>query len=153
MALGDKSLDLESNINLTPFVDLMTTLLIVFMITTPLMQYGMDVNLPKAKTPIMERTQKDIVLTIQRDGSIYIGDDKTPVTLGFLEEKLKSIYEGKENKDLYIKADESVLYGRVISIMAAAKAAGVERIGMITQPISVKEEKNSTDDRKSPANK
>lgn len=138
-----KEMDLEASINLTPFVDIMTVLLIVFMITAPLMQYGLDVNLPQAKTPIMERTQEDFVVTIQKDGSIYLGDDKTPVTIGFLEHKLASIFENKENKDLYIKADEGVLYGRVVSVMAAAKTAGVERIGMITQPISRKTAENN----------
>lgn len=123
-----------AEINVTPFVDVMTTLLIIFMITAPLMQHGLDVNLPQAKAPVMEKSDKDFVLTIKKDGSIFLADDPTPVTLGFLEHKLSTIYETKEKKDLYIKADEDVVYGRVVSIMATAKAAGVERIGMITQP-------------------
>lgn len=136
---SSNKMGLEANINLTPFVDIMATLLIIFMITAPLMQYGLDVNLPQAKAPIMERTQKDMVLSVRRDGSIYVGEDETPVTLGFLEHKLSTIYENKDVKDLYIKADEDVLYGRVVAIMAVAKAAGVERIGMITKPIKLSE--------------
>lgn len=135
----NSKIGLEANINLTPFVDIMMTLLIIFMITAPLMQYGLDVNLPQAKAPIMERSEKDIVLTVKKDGSIYLGDDETSVTLGFLEHKLSTIFENKDVKDLYIRADEDVLYGRVVAIMAVAKAAGVERIGMITKPIKLSE--------------
>jgi len=124
----------EANINLTPFVDIMMVLLIIFMITAPMMQYGLDVNLPQAKAPIMERKQEDMVLSVRKDGTIYVGEDDTPVTIGFLEHKLSSIFEHKEKKDLYIKADEDVLYGRIVAIMSVAKQAGVQRIGMITKP-------------------
>ena len=124
----------EANINLTPFVDIMMVLLIIFMITAPMMQYGLDVNLPQAKAPIMERKQEDMVLSVRKDGTIYVAEDDTPVTIGFLEHKLSSIFENKEKKDLYIKADEDVLYGRIVAIMSVAKQVGVQRIGMITKP-------------------
>lgn len=134
-----------AEINLTPFVDIMLCLLIVFMVAAPLMQQGLDVNLPQAKAPIMERTREDIILTVKKDGSIYIGDEPSPITIGTLEEKLGAIFQDREKKDLYIKADENVVYGRVVSVMSIAKEAGIERIGMITQPISrEKEEKTSS---------
>jgi len=125
-----------ADINLTPFVDIMMVLLIIFMITAPLMQQGLDVNLPQAKSPSIEKTDEDLVLTISKDGSIFLGSDKSPVTIGFLEHKLSKIYENRDKKDLYIKADEKVFYGRVVAVMSLAKAAGVERIGMITKPLS-----------------
>lgn len=134
-----------AEINLTPFVDIMLVLLIVFMITAPLMQHGLDVNLPQAKSPVLERSEADFVLTIKRDGSIFLGEDKEAVTLGFLEHKLSTVFENKEKKDLYIKADENVVYGRVVNVMSVAKAAGIERIGMITKPITNNEKKEKDD--------
>ena len=127
---------LLAEINLTPFVDIMMVLLIVFMVTAPLMQHGLDVNLPQAKSPVMEKQQDDVVLTVKKDGSMYLGKDKNPVSIGFLEHKLEEIFKYIKKKDLYIRADDQVLYGRIVNIMAVAKAAGVERIGMITKPIS-----------------
>lgn len=124
-----------AEINLTPFVDIMMVLLIIFMITAPLMQQGLDVNLPQAKSPVMEKTQEDVILTVKEDGSIFLGDETDPITLNFLESKLSTTFENKEKKDLYIKADEKVYYGRVVAIMSIAKAAGVERLGMITKPM------------------
>lgn len=130
-----------AEINLTPFVDIMLCLLIVFMVAAPLMQQGLDVNLPQAQAPIMERDDEDVILTVKKDGSIYLGDDNIPITLSTLEDKLDVIFEKKEKKDLYIKADEEVVYGRVVSVMAIAKQSGIERIGMITKPISTKKSK------------
>lgn len=133
---GNGHMKALADINITPFVDVMLTLLIIFIITAPLMQQGLDVNLPQARAQAMEKTQEDVILTVRKDGTILLGDDATPVTLGFLEHKLGTIYETKKQKDLYIKADEDVLYGKVVSIMSAAKSAGVERIGMVTRPLS-----------------
>lgn len=142
---------LLADINLTPFVDVTFVLLMIFMITAPLMQHGLDVKLPQAKAPVMEKSREDLTLTIKRDGSIYLANDPQPVTLGFLEYKLEAIFKTKEKKDLYIKADEEVFYGRVVNVMSIAKAAGVERIGMITKPLStIKTEEKSSDVGESP---
>ena len=152
---GNQNNDMKSlaDINLTPFVDIMLCLLIIFMITAPMMQHGLDVNLPQAKSPVMERTQEDLILTVKRDGSIFLGNDNTPVTIGFLEEKLEALYKDREKKDLYIKADENVVYGRVVSVMSIAKAAGVERIGMITKPVSnIREEEGVESSEKNSKN-
>ena len=123
-----------SEINIIPFCDVLLVLLIIFMITAPLLQQGLDVNVPQANAPEIKRTKEDLILTIQKNGALYLGSDKTPVTKGFLNFKLKEILKQKEEKDLYIKADTTISYGEVVDIMAIAKEAGVARIGMMTQP-------------------
>lgn len=123
-----------AEINVIPFCDILLVLLIIFMITAPLMQQGLDVNLPQASSPAISREKTDIIITIRQNGDIFIGDDPAPVTTGFLEKKLGDIYENKEKKDLFIKADSDIKYGEVVKVMSIAKNAGVVRIGMVTQP-------------------
>ena len=123
-----------SEINVTPIVDVSLVLLIIFMITAPLLQQGLPVNLPKAAAPSLTRTKTDIIVTIQRDGNIFIGDDQKTVPLKELDTELAKIYADRDNRDLFIKADADLRYGTVVKVMAIAKKAGVERIGMLTQP-------------------
>lgn len=123
-----------AEINVIPFCDILLVLLIIFMITAPLMQQGLDVNLPQTTSPSISREKTDIVLTMRKSGEIFIGDDPNPVTIGFLEKKLADVYKNKEKKDLFIKADSDIRYGEVVQVMALAKNAGIARIGMVTQP-------------------
>ena len=123
-----------SEINVTPLVDVALVLLIVFMLTAPLLQQGLPVNLPEASAPALKRTKKDIILTIQDNGKIYLGDDKADIPIDEVEGRLAAIYSRKQLKDLFIKAESNLRYGTVIRIMSIAKKAGVDRIGMITQP-------------------
>jgi len=123
-----------SEINVTPIVDISLVLLIIFMITAPLLQQGLPVNLPKAAAPSLKRTKTDVIITIQRDGSVFIGDDQKTIPLPDLQTELEKIYIDRENRDLFIKADSELRYGTVVKVMAIAKKAGIERIGMLTQP-------------------
>ncbi|PIR25818.1 MAG: protein TolR [Deltaproteobacteria bacterium CG_4_10_14_0_2_um_filter_43_8] len=123
-----------SEINITPFVDVMLVLLIIFMVTAPMLQQGLPVNLPEASAPSLKRTKQDVVVTIKNNGTLFLGDDSKTLSMEDLESELKAIYALKENKDLFIKADSDLLYGKVVKIMAIAKKAGASRIGMLTQP-------------------
>jgi len=116
-----------SEINVTPLVDVMLVLLIIFMITAPLLQQGIDVNLPKAKGKELSPSER-IVITIKKDGKIYV--DKSAVTLKSLRKRLSK----KTNKEVFLRADRDVPYGLVVSVMGELRDIGIEKIGMVTEP-------------------
>jgi biopolymer transport protein TolR len=121
--------DVLSEINVTPFVDVMLVLLIIFMVTAPLLQQGIDVNLPQAKGKDLPPEER-IALVIKRDGIIYMNDN--PVSLTEMGNKLKAI--SKLNPNVFLKADKDVPYGFVVEVMGEIKEAGIEKLGMITEP-------------------
>ena len=125
----------NSEINVTPMADIMLVLLIIFMITTPLMQSGVTVNLPKAKNPLdaPEADSKDaVVIALNRDGRIYLA--KNPISEQDMFEFLNKRFGGGEiNKTIYLKADTAVAYGRVVQIVNQCRKAGVERIGLMAE--------------------
>ena len=131
MKVGKESETL-SEINVTPFVDVMLVLLIIFMVTAPLIQQGLDVNLPEATAKGLKSPEDPTVLTINKGGKIFFGTNEVAM------EKLRGFVEAmKENKgleELYLKADKDVPYGTVVKVMAEIKAAGIDRLGMITIP-------------------
>lgn len=120
-----------AEINIIPLVDVMLVLLIVFMIAAPLSITGITVNLPQSKAKGSEIEEKKIVLTINKEGSYYL--DRTQIPADQLETKFKSIYEFREDKAIYIRADGEVAYERVIDAMTAAKMAGVHKMSMLTR--------------------
>ena len=123
-----------SEINVTPFVDVMLVLLVIFMVTAPLLQQGIDVNLPKAKGKDLPPEER-ITLTIKKGGVIYMNEN--PVTITEMGNKLKAI--SKLNPNVFLKADKDVPYGFVVEVMGEIKEAGIEKLGMVTEPkISLK---------------
>lgn len=134
MAMETNSDRLMSDINVTPFVDVMLVLLIIFMVTAPMMMEGVDVALPEATAKPLNAPQDQLVITIDRDQQIHINDFK--VEPDYLSEKLAAILENRTDKNVYFKADKEVPYGFVVKIMADIKAAGVEKLGMVTIPES-----------------
>ncbi len=118
-----------SEINVTPFVDVMLVLLVIFMVTAPLLQQGVDVNLPKAKGKDLPPEER-ISLVIKKDRTIYLND--TPLTIPQMRQKLEAI--SKLNPNIFLKADKDVPYGLVVEVMGEIKEAGIEKLGMITEP-------------------
>lgn len=118
-----------SEINVTPLVDVMLVLLIIFMVTAPLLQQGIDVNLPKAKGKDLHQEER-ITLIIKRDGRIYMND--SPVTISEMKRSLEAI--SKLNPNVFLKADKDVPYGLVVEVMGEVKDSGIERLGMVTEP-------------------
>jgi biopolymer transport protein TolR len=121
-----------TDINVTPLVDVMLVLLIIFMVTAPLIQSGVKVDLPRASAQQMEHQEEKLVLTITRDRRVYLGSSEIPPAE--LERKLASNARIQKDKELYLHADRSLPYGQVVEIMAVARRAGVESLGMITDP-------------------
>lgn len=118
-----------SEINVTPLVDVMLVLLIIFMVTAPLLQQGIDVNLPKAKGKDMPPEER-IALVIKRDRKIYLNDNS--VSLSEMKRKLEAI--SRLNPNVFLKADKDVPYGFVVEVMGEIKEAGIEKLGMVTEP-------------------
>jgi biopolymer transport protein TolR len=132
MAIGSGSDRLMSDINVTPFVDVMLVLLIIFMVTAPMMVQGVDVALPEVSAQPMETEKETITVTIDRDAKVYINDFQ--VRTDFLKDKLEKVLQGQADREVFFRADKDVPYGVVISVMAQIKAAGVDKLGMVTDP-------------------
>jgi len=126
---ADRNRGVLSEINVTPFVDVMLVLLIIFMVTAPLLQQGIDVNLPQAKGKDLPPEER-ITLIIKRGGAIFMNDK--PMSLSEIKQKLSAI--SKLNPKVFLKADKDVPYGLVVQVMSDVKEAGIEKLGMITEP-------------------
>ena len=118
-----------SEINVTPLVDVMLVLLIIFMVTAPLMQQGIDVNLPKAKGKDLPPEER-LTIVIKKGGALFMNDQ--PTSKSDMMSRLTAI--SKRNPNVFLKADKDVPYGTVIEIMGDIKEAGIEKLGMVTEP-------------------
>ncbi|CAK8711926.1 MAG: protein TolR [Candidatus Electrothrix sp. AX5] len=123
---------LVAEINVTPLVDVMLVLLIIFMVTAPMMTQGVDVDLPKTTSKALRQQEKPIVVEINQDGKIYLG--KTEMYLGLVRQELEKKPQEMKKEPIYLRADEKVPYGLVVQVMAQIKQAGFEKLGMVTQP-------------------
>jgi len=137
MMLGGNKDHLMSDINVTPFVDVMLVLLIIFMVTAPMMMQGVDVSLPEATAKPLASETDQLIITINREQKIFINEYQ--VTLDFFQERLRNIIENRQDREVYLKADKNIAYGVVVQVMSAIKEAGVEKLGMVTEPISEEE--------------
>ncbi len=133
MAMETNSDRLMSDINVTPFVDVMLVLLIIFMVTAPMMVQGVDVALPEATSKPLESETEPLIITIDKNRANYIKDYE--VSLGFLQEKLVKVLEGRADREVYFRADKDIAYGIVVQVISEIKAAGVEKLGMVTVPM------------------
>ena len=121
-----------SDINVTPLVDVVLVLLIIFMVAAPMLQMGIDVNLPQVKSKTVDVTEEKLVLTVNGAKEIFLNKNK--VSLPNLRSKLESIFATKIDRDLFLRADKNVPYGFVVEVMSEVRKAGVDKLGMITQP-------------------
>jgi biopolymer transport protein TolR len=120
-----------SQINVTPLVDVMMVLLVIFMVTAPMMQQGVQVNLPKADTKALAPKEDTLIVSVEKSGRTSINGSE--IQGAQLKEKLSSMLAGRAKREVFLKADSAVPYGEVVRVMAQIKGAGVERLGMVTE--------------------
>jgi biopolymer transport protein TolR len=123
---------LMSDINVTPFVDVMLVLLIVFMVAAPMMTEGVEVSLPQATSQPLETEQEQLIVSLNKNGDIFLNDYQVQLTE--LREKLDLIIKGQSDREVYLRADKEIPYGVVVNVMSEIKDAGVEKLGMVTEP-------------------
>jgi biopolymer transport protein TolR len=121
-------------INVTPLVDVMLVLLIIFMVSAPMMNTGVDVDLPAAQAPVVEINEEKLLLTVSREQKVYLGRDEVPYER--LEATLLSNDRMQREKELYVQADETVPYGFVVKVIAIVKKAGISKLGLVTDPLA-----------------
>lgn len=127
-----------SEINVTPFVDVMLVLLVIFMVTAPMMQSGIGINLPQAETD-SKPAEEGLTLSVTKDGYIHIGD--ATININLLERRLTDHFLNRPKKVVYLQADGDLPFKTVVRIMDITKKAGIEVIGIITEPVDVKDKK------------
>ena len=133
MDVGEGRQDYLSDINVTPLVDVMLVLLIIFMVTAPMMMHGVKVDLPKTESKSIKTKEDPLILTITIQRLIFIEDYK--VDLKSLKKKLNKIFGNRADKEILLQGDKDVPYGFVIKVMSQVKQAGITKVGLITEPL------------------
>jgi len=136
VAYNVKTKRVLSQINVTPLVDVMLVILIIFMVAAPMIQEGVDVNLPKVEASAIKAEEEPLILTIDKQGRILI--NKNRIKLSDLEKKLKAISSRKKVEMILLKADKDVNYGYVVKAITKVRKAGIHKIGMVTEPLQDK---------------
>ena len=136
MSSGGTGRQSLTEINVTPLVDVMLVLLIIFMVTAPLIQQGVEVKLPDARAKAVDAEEQKLVLSIKADRSLWLGtnEDAARIPYDLLEEKLRANVRAQKDRELYLMADKTLPYGYVVDVMATVQRAGVVNVGMITNP-------------------
>ena len=124
---------LVSEINVTPLVDVMLVLLIIFMVTAPMMTQGLDVDLPETTSKSLRQEENPIVVTVDEEGTITI--NKIPLARDLLLQELQKKYKENQKQPIFLRADKNVPYGNVVTVMSDIKSVGFDKIGMITKPL------------------
>jgi len=120
-----------SQINVTPLVDVMLVLLVIFMVTAPILQQGVTVDLPSAQAGALSDKEPPHVVSVTRAGEVYLDDGR--VDAAALADRLREVASAKADSQVFVRADQSVPYGEVVQVMAAIRAAGIRRVGMVTR--------------------
>ncbi len=138
---------LVSQINVTPLVDVMLVLLLIFMVTAPIIQQGVQVALPRVKAEGLPGKEEQFVVSVTHDKGVYLND--TRMTRDELTTKLRAIAKERPDREVFIRADQNVAYGDVVATMAAIKAAGIDKVGLVTEMPSAEEGNSAAGERAS----
>ena len=133
MQAGGNDKGFMGDINVTPFVDVMLVLLIIFMVTAPMMVEGVNVDLPQTTAQPLESEKEPLVVTIDKEGQVFINDFKT--SRDIFVNKLRMVLEARQDRTVYLKADKTIPYGVVMQVMSEIRSTGVTKLGMVTLPV------------------
>jgi len=128
----DKGTEPMGEINVTPLVDVMLVLLIIFMVTAPLLSQGVNVDLPDAESPAMQQNIEPLVVSIQADGKLFI--QKLAIDLEQLAPRIQAMREQKPGLPVFIRGDSKTPYGRVAEVLSLLETAGIQKVGLVTEP-------------------
>ena len=129
---SERNNEVLSQINVTPLVDVMLVLLVIFMVTAPILHQGVSVNLPRVQAGALTGQEVQLVVTVSAPGKVYLND--APMTAPELLAKLQAILREQPDRNVYLRADAAVPYGEVMKVIASIRQAGVQRLGMVTEP-------------------